>query len=189
MTRTIGLCTTNALVGTTSGTALSSWLMSSCFFAARRFDCLITMRKRSLHGTPSRQPLATSLAMRSAKKQHPQERLSRRFEAVNETSTAYIEGVLRLCCRVDADMSEENRLRHLFQGLSHDLFSGIASIQHNTVAALIVKCKRYENLRSGIIFYGSFEGLPEVMPFSPRADLSVQFVMLSGVRFSALCRA
>lgn len=48
------------------------------------------------------------------------------FQATTEASTAYIEHVLRLCCGMDPDMTEEHRLRHLFKGLSHNLFLAIA---------------------------------------------------------------
>lgn len=85
---------------------------------------------------------------------------------------AYIEDVLCLCRRADSGKSGKNQLHYLFEGLSHDPFSGIASRPPNTVAAFIVECKRYKDLRSGRILQGSFEQLSEVIPSSPRSDLS-----------------
>lgn len=43
------------------------------------------------------------------RKQEAQERLSRRFQAATESSTAYIEDVLRLCRRVNIEMTEEDQ--------------------------------------------------------------------------------
>lgn len=118
------------------------------------------------------------------KKQHVHERLSQQFQAANETSTAYIEDILHLCRRVNPHMSEENRLRHLFKGIPHDLFSGIASRPPDTAAYSIAECKHYEDLRSRRIFHGSFEQLPEVMSSPPRANpsASVRDVIRSEVQ-------
>ncbi|CAN8023522.1 unnamed protein product [Ixodes persulcatus] len=76
------------------------------------------------------------------RKQQAKDKLVRRFQATTESSTSYIEDVLRLCTRVDADMTEEDRIRHLFKGLSQDLFAVVAPKSPTTVQQLIGECKK-----------------------------------------------
>lgn len=96
------------------------------------------------------------------RKQQAKDKLARRYQSTTESSTAYIEDVLRLCRRVDNDMTEDDKIRHLFKGLSHDLFSVVAPKSPPTVQQLITECKRYEELQSARIMKRPFERLPEV---------------------------
>ncbi|CAN7978002.1 unnamed protein product [Ixodes persulcatus] len=96
------------------------------------------------------------------RKQQAKDKLARRFQATTESSTSYIEDVLRLCTRVDADITEEDRIRHLFKGLSQDLFAVVAPKSPTTVQQLIGECKKYEELQSARISKAPFERLPEV---------------------------
>lgn len=91
------------------------------------------------------------------RKQQAREKLSQRFQSPTESSTAYIEDVLRLCHRVDDSMSEEDKLRHLFKGFSHNLFSAVAPTPPTTVPAFIAECKRLEDMQSGRIFQTTFD--------------------------------
>lgn len=100
----------------------------------------------------------------ACRRQQASDVLSRRFQAATESSTSYIEDVLRLCRRVDKDMSEDNKVRHLFKGLSHELFSVVAPKTPTTVESFIADCKRYEGLQSGRLLHSPFERLPEVTP-------------------------
>ncbi|CAN8032927.1 unnamed protein product [Ixodes persulcatus] len=97
-----------------------------------------------------------------SRKQQAKDKLARRYQSPTESSTAYIEDVLRLCRRVDNEMTEEDKIRHLFKGLSHDLFTVVAPKSPPTVQQLISECKRHEELQSARIMKRPFERLPEV---------------------------
>lgn len=88
--------------------------------------------------------------------------LLRRYQLTTETSTAYIEDVLRLCRRVDPHMSEDDQIRHLFKGLSQQLFSIVAPKSPQTVVQLVSECRKYEQLDNARIFKRPFDRLPEV---------------------------
>lgn len=98
------------------------------------------------------------------RKQQASEQLAHRFQAQTESTTSYIEDVLRLCRRVDATMSEADKLRHLFKGIAHSLFTVIARTPPTTVQEFTEECKRFEDLQSRRITHTSFDRLPEVMP-------------------------
>lgn len=61
-------------------------------------------------------------------------------------------------------MTEPDRIRHLYKGVSHDLFSIIAPKFPDNVQSLITECKNYENPQSGRIFRPLSERPPEVTP-------------------------
>lgn len=106
------------------------------------------------------------------RRQHAKDKLSKRYQAASESSTSYIEDVLRLCSRVNAAMPEDEKIRHLFKGLSQQLFSVVAPKSPPTVHQLIAECKKYEELQSGRILNASFERLPEVSAPSSAGELS-----------------
>lgn len=96
------------------------------------------------------------------RKQQARDQLLRRYQRPTETSTAYIEDVLRLCRRVDAEMAEDEKIRHLFKGISQELFSVVAPKAPATTECLIAECRQYEELDSARISKKPFERLPEV---------------------------
>lgn len=96
------------------------------------------------------------------RKQQAKDKLASRYQANTESSTSYIEDVLRLCSRVDPEMPEDDRIRHLFKGLSQELFTIVAPKSPPTVQQLIDECKKYEELQSARIAKAPFERLPEV---------------------------
>lgn len=96
------------------------------------------------------------------RRQQAKQTLARRYQVNTESSLAYIEDVLKLCRRVDAHMPEEDRIRHLFKGLSQELFTIVAPKSPPTVQHLIDECKKYEELQSARINKEPFERLPEV---------------------------
>ncbi|KAG0417225.1 hypothetical protein HPB47_005784, partial [Ixodes persulcatus] len=51
-----------------------------------------------------------------SRRQRAQDKLARRYQAVSESSTGYIEDVIRLCSRADPAMTEEDKIRHIFKG-------------------------------------------------------------------------
>lgn len=97
-------------------------------------------------------------------KQQARDQLCRRFHAPNKRSTSCIEDVIRLSPRVDDTMFEEDKIRPLFKGLSHSLFSSIASAPPTRVQAFLADSKRFKDLHRGQIFSTSFDRLPEVLP-------------------------
>ncbi|XP_042148790.1 uncharacterized protein LOC120836994 [Ixodes scapularis] len=105
------------------------------------------------------------------RRQQARDKLSRRYQAPSETSTSYIEDVLRLCGRVNAAMPEDEKIKHLFKGLSQELFSIVAPRSPQTVQQLIAECKHYEDLQSGRISNTGFERLPEVSITTADTDL------------------
>ncbi|KAM7292636.1 uncharacterized protein ISCGN_025774 [Ixodes scapularis] len=88
-----------------------------------------------------------------------------------KTSASYIEDVLRLCGRVNAAMPEDEKIKHLFKGLSQELFSIVAPRSPQTVQQLIAECKHYEDHQSGRISNTGFERLPEVSTTTADTDL------------------
>ncbi|KAM7285194.1 uncharacterized protein ISCGN_032152, partial [Ixodes scapularis] len=107
------------------------------------------------------------------RRQQAKETLAHRYQVNTESSLAYIEDVLRLCRRVDAHMPEEDRIRHLFKGLSQELFTIVAPKSPPTVQHLIDECKKYEELQSARINKQLFERLPEVVEVFPFPNLSL----------------
>lgn len=97
-----------------------------------------------------------------SRRQRAQDKLARRYQAVSESSTGYIEDVIRLCSRADPAMTEQDKIRHIFKGLSQELFSIVAPKSPPTVQTLIKECRKYEELRSGRISTTLFQRLPEV---------------------------
>lgn len=96
------------------------------------------------------------------RKQRAQDQLLHRYQSTAESSTAYIEDVLRLSHRVDPQMSENDKIRHLFKGLSQEHFSIVAPRSPKTVANLVSECRKHEELDNARILKRPFERLPEV---------------------------
>ncbi|KAG0438005.1 hypothetical protein HPB47_017190 [Ixodes persulcatus] len=69
-------------------------------------------------------------------------------------------------------MPQDEKLRHLFKGLSQQLLSVVAPKSPPTVHQLIAECKKYEELQSGRIFNAPFESLPEVSASSTAEEPS-----------------
>lgn len=115
------------------------------------------------------------------RKQRAQDQLLHRYQSTTESSTAYIEDVLRLCHRVDPQMSENDKIRHLFKGLSQELFSIVAPRSPNTVADLVSECRKYEELDNARILKRPFERLPEVSS-GVHADTSLSSLIRTIIR-------
>ena len=96
------------------------------------------------------------------RKEKARDQLQHRYQSTAESSTAYIEDVLRLCRRVDPEMNEDDKIRHLFKGLSQELLSIVAPKSPPTVAQLVSECRKYEELDNARILKRPFERLPEV---------------------------
>ncbi|KAM7312433.1 uncharacterized protein ISCGN_009338 [Ixodes scapularis] len=111
------------------------------------------------------------------RRQHAKDKLSKRYQAASESPTSYIEDVLRLCSRVNAAMPEDEKIRHLFKGLSQQLFSVVAPKSPPTVHQLIAECKKYEELQSvtsavcGVVFKLQLKGSPTCLCPSNYIDI------------------
>lgn len=74
--------------------------------------------------------------------------LESRVQQPHETYTSYIEDVLALCRRVDRDMAEADRVRHIIKGISHFAFTALAFQNPATIADVTSICKRLDELQS-----------------------------------------
>lgn len=72
-----------------------------------------------------------------ARRQQAHGRLEHRIQTTTESSTTYIQDVLRLCARVDPNMPEADKVGHLFKGIAENLFCVIASKAPSTVKNFI----------------------------------------------------
>lgn len=75
-------------------------------------------------------------------------KLAVRLQRPNETYTSYIEDVLALCRRVDKDMSEADRVRHILKGIGQFAFSALAIQNPTTVSDVTATCHRLDALQS-----------------------------------------
>lgn len=68
-----------------------------------------------------------------------------------QTSTeSYIEDVISLCRRVNAEMPEADKGGHILKGVAEDAFSLLICKNHSTVDAIIKECRRaLSKLRAG----------------------------------------
>ncbi|CAN7949532.1 unnamed protein product, partial [Ixodes pacificus] len=70
-----------------------------------------TTKIREIFGTPT------------SRKENAKKKLQHRQQQNEETYTSYIEDVLTLCRRADADMRESDRVRHILKGIADTAFN------------------------------------------------------------------
>lgn len=75
-------------------------------------------------------------------------KLDARMQLPGETYTSYIEDVLALCRRVDAAMTESDRVRHILKGIAHVAFNALAIKNPNTVNDVIATCQHLDALQA-----------------------------------------
>ena len=73
-----------------------------------------------------------------------QSQLSSRKQGLNEPVQVYYYDVLNLCMRVNKDMSDEDKLFHLCQGLKSTLLEKVMPFEPRTCKELLQKCKSIE---------------------------------------------
>lgn len=95
-----------------------------------------TQQLRQIFGAPS-------VRAEVAKK-----KLSERTQAHGESYTSYIEDVLALCKRVDASMSQADRIRHIMKGINTIAFNALASQNPASIQEVITTCQRLQELQS-----------------------------------------
>ncbi|XP_077532409.1 uncharacterized protein LOC144144772 [Haemaphysalis longicornis] len=81
------------------------------------------------------------------RKLHAEQCLRVRAQQPGENFTSYIEDVVDLCRRINMDMSEQEKIRHILKGIEDDAFQMLMSKDPKTVAEIIKLCQSYDELR------------------------------------------
>ncbi|XP_077564719.1 uncharacterized protein LOC144180213 [Haemaphysalis longicornis] len=81
------------------------------------------------------------------RKLHAEQCLRVRAQQPGENFTSYIEDVVDLCRRINMDMSEQEKIRHILKGIEDDAFQMLMSKDRKTVAEIIKLCQSYDELR------------------------------------------
>lgn len=84
----------------------------------------------------------------SARAAGAKKKLDARIQHPDETYVAYIEDVVSLCRRVDQDMSEADKLRHIMKGIAPFAFNALATQNPTTIAEVRAICLRLDDLQS-----------------------------------------
>lgn len=95
-----------------------------------------TAELRKIFGTPATRSEAAKKKL-DVRVQHP-----------GETYTSYIEDVLALCRRVNASMTEDERVRHIVKGISNFAFHALALQNPTSVDDIKSTCQRLDTLQS-----------------------------------------
>ncbi|XP_077505883.1 uncharacterized protein LOC144115507 [Amblyomma americanum] len=83
-------------------------------------------------------------AVRKLRAEH---RFRERSRQSGETFTSYIEDVVNLCSRVNPQMSEEDKIKHILKIIEDDDFQMLLSRDLRTVAEVVSLCQSYDELR------------------------------------------
>lgn len=94
-------------------------------------------------------------------------KLSSRAQQPTETFTSYIEDVLDLCRRVDINMTEPEKVRHLLKGIAEDVFQVILVSNPTTVSKIVEICQQFQELKTQrLASAATVQRLPEVSSIS-----------------------
>lgn len=91
--------------------------------------------------------------------------LQTRHQASGEAFASYMADVLQACRKVNPDMAEAEKIRHLLKGLTQAFFTAVALHKFATVSELTNACKRFEDLQRQRI-------LPDTLLISGAAPVS-----------------
>ncbi|XP_070378780.1 uncharacterized protein [Dermacentor albipictus] len=83
----------------------------------------------------------------AVRKLRAEQRLRTRSQETGENFTSYIEDIVDLCKRVNASMSEEEKIKHIMKGIQDDAFQMLLSKSPHSVAEVIELCQSYDELR------------------------------------------
>ena len=83
----------------------------------------------------------------AVRKLRAEQRLRARAQDTGETFTSYIEEVVDLCRRVDAAMTESEKIKHIMKGIDDDAFQMLLAKNPTTVNDVISLCQSYDELR------------------------------------------
>lgn len=92
-------------------------------------------------------------------------KLSQRAQQPNESYTSYIEEVLRLCTKVDPEMSDGEKIKHLVKGIAEDAFQLILIKSPTTVEDLVSFCRNLQEARNSRVRLTT-PGVPSGTPLS-----------------------
>lgn len=118
-------------------------------------DC--KSRLKELFGQPEGRQLA-------AKKE-----LATRAQTTTESYVSYIQDVLSLCMKADAQMTEADKVGHVLKGIADDAFHLLLCKDCTTVSAIIKECQKFEQAKSRRIT-APFTRLPNTAPTSSCED-------------------
>lgn len=85
--------------------------------------------------------------------------LASRAQTATESYVTYIEDILALCRKADAEMPEDDKIVHILKGIADDAFNLLICRNCSTVDAIIKECRRFEQAKSQRIGH-SFARLP-----------------------------
>ncbi|XP_077530883.1 uncharacterized protein LOC144142923 [Haemaphysalis longicornis] len=83
----------------------------------------------------------------AVRKLHAEQCLRVRAQQPGENFTSYIEDVVDLCRRINMDMSEQEKIRHILKGIEDDVFQMLMSKDPKNFAEMIKLCQSYDELR------------------------------------------
>ncbi|CAN8014515.1 unnamed protein product [Ixodes persulcatus] len=95
-----------------------------------------TTKIREIFGTPT------------SRKENAKKKLQHRQQQNEETYTSYIEDVLTLCRRADADMRESDRVRHILKGIADTAFNVFLVQNPTSVSDITSVCQHLDEMRT-----------------------------------------
>lgn len=117
--------------------------------------------------------LSTVFGRPAVRKLRAEQRLRERSQQQGESFTSYIEDVVNLCTRVNSQMSEADKIRHILKGIEEDAFHMLLSRDLRTVSEVVTLCQSYDELRKQRILTRQHAPLVESLAsLSPTPDRS-----------------
>lgn len=83
----------------------------------------------------------------AVRKLRAEQRLRGRAQLANETYTSYIEDVVDLCRRVNPDMAEPEKVKHVLKGIEDDAFQMLLSKDPQSIGDVVKLCLSFDELR------------------------------------------
>lgn len=106
--------------------------------------------------------------------------LQTRHQACGEQFAAYMADVLQACRKVNPDMSEAEKIRHILKGLTHNFFNAVALHKFATVSELSASCRQFEDLQRQRILQE--HSAPSLAPVALAEDASLTRLIRTIVR-------
>lgn len=82
------------------------------------------------------------------RQQAAKKELGSRIQTTTESYISYIQDVLGLCRKVDAQMAEDDKISHILKGIADDAFNLLVCKDCTTVDAIVKECQRFEQAKS-----------------------------------------
>ncbi|XP_077557688.1 uncharacterized protein LOC144172971, partial [Haemaphysalis longicornis] len=93
-----------------------------------------------------------AFARPAVRKLHAEQHLRTRAQQENETYTSYIEDVVDLCRRVNPEMPECDKIKHILKGIEDYAFQMLLGKNPQTVSEVTNLCLSYDELRKQRVF-------------------------------------